>query len=155
MVAENELPNEVKYNMTLSSRNVNQSIKYYFSMHVIIINILYFVFISSAMSDVPFVEHPNGDLTVKIITLTDNQIANIENDFSGNQGKCVRFHILDFQDYEVSEAIMRIPSERHGVEFEPNGDGDISVICSRFTEDYYDYNGNLESSVEYEKIEGY
>lgn len=50
---------------------------------------------------------------------------------------------------------MRIPAERHGIEFESQGDGVVNFVCGRFTEDSYDYEGKFEHSVEYEQIEGY
>ncbi|MCG8272390.1 hypothetical protein MIC97_12860 [Aquamicrobium sp. NLF2-7] len=111
--------------------------------------------VSDAIADVPFKEHLNGDLTVKISKLTKKHIKELEHDIPGNQGKCVRFQIMEFQDYEMNDAIMRIPAKSHGIEFESHGDGNINIICARFTEDYYNEKGKLDRSVEYEEIEGY
>lgn len=114
-------------------------------------------FLSStqAHAEVLFNEHRNGDLTIEIGKLTESNIAELLRDIPGDQGKCVRFQVMAHQDYGMNDALMRIPAERHGIEFESHGDGIVRTICGRFTEDSYDYQGNLEYSLEYKDIEGY
>ena len=108
-----------------------------------------------ALSEVPFNEHPNGDLTIKVAKITKKHLDELVRDIPGKQGLCVRFAVMEFQEYENTSALMRIPDERHGIEFEPRGDGMVQIICGRFTEDQFDGNGKPISSLEYTNIEGY
>lgn len=107
-----------------------------------------------ALADVPFKTEKNGDLTVSVSRLTKKHLQELNRDIPGDQGKCVTFQVLDFKDYGT-DAIMRIPESRHGVEFIKRGEKHPSVVCGRFTEDTYSYDGKLESSLEYDEIEGY
>lgn len=116
---------------------------------------LFTVSVTHANAEIGFREHANGDLTIKVMQITQSGIAELSRDIPGDQGKCVRFQIMDYQQYGMSDSLMRIPAERHGIEFESHGDGVVRVVCGRFTEDSYDYSGNLESSLEYKEIEGY
>jgi hypothetical protein len=109
----------------------------------------------TASADVPFKEHANGDLSIRVAKLTKKHLAQLQGDILGNQGKCVRFNVLEFQEYEMASALMRIPADRPGVEFEPRGDGVVQVVCGRFTQDEFGSDGNPISSLDYEKIEGY
>ena len=110
---------------------------------------------SAALADVPFETHQNGDLTIKVMRINERHLAELRRDIPGKQGSCVRAMILDIQGYEMKDAIMRIPYDRHGIEFETKADKRVRYVCGRFTEDWYDYDGNLTSSTEYEEINGY
>jgi len=125
------------------------------SVKILISAALSMLAFSDAIAAVPFKKNSNGDLTIKVSRITKRHIGELGRDIPGNQGKCVRFQILDFQDYEMNDAIMRLPAERQGIEFESLGDGHITVICARFSEDHYDSSGDLERSTGYEEIEGY
>jgi len=110
---------------------------------------------SGTIAAVPFKKHSNGDLTVNVAKLTKKNIKAIVHDIPGKQGKCVRFQIMRFQKSQLNDAIMRIPADRPGIEFELHADGNINVVCGRFSEDHYDNKGNPERYIEYEKINGY
>lgn len=109
---------------------------------------------TAAKAEVPFTESDSGDLMVPVLKLSKNHIKQLRRDIPGNQGKCVEFMIVDYQQYE-SDVNMIIPAERHGIEFIFVDNEKPTIICTRFTEDIFDYEGNLSSSLEYEKIDGY
>lgn len=110
---------------------------------------------SSAFAQVPFTEHRNGDLTIRIGKITTNHLKQLRKDIPGKQGRCVEIQVLELQDYGQKNGVMRIPADRPGIEFEPRADGRVMVTCGRFTEDTYSYDGKLESSLSYDVVEGY
>lgn len=92
-----------------------------------------------------------GDIIFYTSNMSPDEIIQLAEDVGGNQGRCVLNQTLEFMDFGV-DVIIKIPEESHGVEF--IADGDVHVICTRFTEDYY-IEGELTHSVDYEEIEGY
>lgn len=92
--------------------------------------------------------------SISVLKLSKAQIRKYQKDIGGNQGKCIFFNAMDIKEYE-SDYKMIIPDDNSGIKFIKKGEKHASIVCGRFTEDTYDYEGKLESSKEYHEIEGY
>lgn len=100
-------------------------------------------------SDLPFMQWTGDGFSIDVKEITRERLAKIISFALKDQAKCIKNNVLEIQDYN-SEFVLIIPTERQGVEFIKKEDNIARIICGRFSEDTYTYDGQLESSTEYQ-----
>lgn len=81
--------------------------------------------------------------------MTQGEIARLAHEIGGKQGECVYINVIDFKEHSEATVIF-IPEDSHGVEF--HVEYELRLICSRFSEDYYDHDGTFMDSIDYDDI---
>lgn len=105
-----------------------------------------------ALSFTFFASTALADYVFHIDSMSVEEIEQLADDVGGRQGKCVYFNALDLRDYN-DHVVAVIPEESHGVRFYI--EDELHMICTRFTEDYFDHDGELIDSIDYDDIDDY